>query len=517
MENKLDSARLNALIIITSGCTLSGILWGLMYFFLGFTLATIPPFIFSIVVGLSILHHKLTGKVNLLIFMQLFMILVIPTSLQWILGGFHNSGIVIIWGILAPFGAIIFQSIQKALFWIGLFLFAIITSLFLDTYLQSLTSYSHNSTITILLFYGMNLICVSLVTFIAIYYFSQNLYKEKQRESEYLYQLNRNVDELIKHIDFFSKGELQSRLSFNSKEETWTRLETGFNQSADLLSSTFSDIKSNSNSLNHILNKVSETLERMETEIHKNSDNIHKIENHITMIGKDIDGLIQSITESVGASQQNLLHAKESSFVIHNTVEKIENISQSVMQTDSLINILATSTSHIDRLIESIDEIAESTNLLALNASIEAARAGEYGRGFSVVASEIGKLTSKTTEITKNINEKIKEIKRGIRSVSENFQNTVVFANDGSAITKELNFSTNKVVTFSESLEKSMTTMEATGIARAEDLKNISASTLDVLGSLKEFIDELKILSGHSDGLKKGTLELQKSMSKFKI
>ncbi len=110
------------------------------------------------------------------------------------------------------------------------------------------------------------------------------------------------------------------------------------------------------------------------------------------------------------------------------TIADLGTISDSVNGVSSVVNLLAESGQRIGDIVSVINDIAEQTNLLALNAAIEAARAGEHGRGFAVVADEVRKLSDRTTAATSEIVEAIAEIRQSTeRSLEQiNVSTTVV-------------------------------------------------------------------------------------------
>ena len=293
-----------------------------------------------------------------------------------------------------------------------------------------------------------------------------------------------------------------------------------------------------SNNMNILLVTLQQAIIKAKITMSSNSDinkSMQISSDQITDIAQEQDKIVENVKllttkinselqESCDIAETSATYMKEDYAMLDmmittldSIVENINQVSQDEQHISSQMHDLAEQTNQIRSILEMIKDIADQTNLLALNAAIEAARAGEHGRGFAVVADEVRKLAERTQKSLSEIDATISIVVQSVSSASENIK-------DNSQKVVNLNENAIKISTMAnETKEKTSKSLNITNTAyekalsiskEIDNLTNGVEKAADLAHDNKKIADNLITVSRK---LNDSTLELEREINIFKV
>lgn len=338
---------------------------------------------------------------------------------------------------------------------------------------------------------------------IAIY----NGLNKKNNCHSYLEKIEHQFAENLPVVKQFALGDLTIRFNDEGQTEV-ANFFYEFNNSLASIRQMFINILEMVNTSTDLTQKISTDTESLYIGADQQSSQAGQIVSAIEQMANTIYDNTKNSDVASNKTQQSVQKANAGGEIVKQTVAGMQNIIQVVYDAASTIKNLGASSKQIGEIVQVIDDIADQTNLLALNAAIEAARAGEQGRGFAVVADEVRKLAEKTTKATKEISQMIKNIQNDTNAAvvsiekgsHEAEKGKVLSEKSGEALQEIIDIVTstvdviNNVATANEELSAAVEQV-------SESIQSINEVTTHSTSSIKHVADSAEDLNKHSQDL----------------
>lgn len=357
-------------------------------------------------------------------------------------------------------------------------------------------------------------------------------------------RLKNTFEFLLSNFSLFSSGKLSlaERINIKTGDEL-DEIGHYFNIFLEIISGLIKDIKNTVDKMKKISEIVASSNEEITASIQQISSSLENLNQEIGQTSQDIK-ILRDNTEAVNAMAENMESqtmmlkkiADESENIatagirgIENVLKTIEENIKSVGEINQRMVSLISASDEIVGFAGMINDVAEDTDLLALNASIEAARVGEMGKGFSVIAEEIRNLSNLSRDYLTKVNDILDKVKGSINEFKATTENTwgKISQNIGSLdsireslnkISQNIALTTNMTNQVSETIKEEVSNVSNVFVKLdniSKSISNVSATVEQISASTEQQMASLEEIATISQDLLNSSKELEKVILKY--
>ncbi|MFP4079952.1 MAG: methyl-accepting chemotaxis protein [Ectothiorhodospira sp.] len=289
------------------------------------------------------------------------------------------------------------------------------------------------------------------------------------------------------------------------------------NYAIDALRSLVTTINQTALQISNAAAKTQATALRLADASNRQASEITSASSAVTDMAGSIEQVSHSADASAEVAQKSVQIASKGALTVRKTIDGMDTIREQIQETSKRIKRLGESSQEIGDIVSLITDIADQTNILALNAAIQASSAGEAGRGFAVVADEVQRLAERSSNASKRIEALVKTIQADTREAVTSMEQSTANVVSGARLAFDAGDALAEIEGVSHQLADLIETISKAARQQSEVAQNIS-STMDVIQEItmqtSDGTNETAVSIGNLASL---SSELRRSVSGFKL
>ena len=320
---------------------------------------------------------------------------------------------------------------------------------------------------------------------------------------------------LLDEVSGVAEGDLTARAEVT--DDLTGAIADSFNMMITELRAIIQNVQQATLQVSSSANEIQATAEHLAYGSESQASQIIDTSAAIDEMSVSIQQVSENATTSATVSRQALNNAQRGTRAVQNTISGMQRIQEQVQETAKRIRRLGESSEEIGKIVELIEDIADNTAILALNASIQASMAGEAGSGFAVVAEEVEQLAEQATEATKQIGSLIRTIQSETLEAVQAMEITTQEVVSGSQLANEAGSALTEIETVSRQLSELIQSISLASQQQARGSETLARAMSEIAEVTQQTAAGTKQAAVSINNLTLLADELRGSVSRFRL
>ena len=345
-------------------------------------------------------------------------------------------------------------------------------------------------------------------------YFQQSQQRE-QVASQAIQVQNSAVLKLLDEIEPLQDGDLTVEASV---DEAFTgTIADAINSSIETLRRLVATIDGASNQVSSASKDAANTTRELAHTSESQAKDIAGATQSITLMAQSMETVSTDAKHSAEVAQRSIDIANSGTQAVQDTINGMDNIREQIQETSKRLKRLGESSQEISNIVSLINDIADQTNILALNAAIQASSAGEAGRGFAVVADEVQRLAERSTGAIKQVEDLVKTIQVDMHEAIISMEQTTTEVVDGAKLAENAGQALDQIEGVSNELAKLVNSISDTANQNANSAVHISQSMLTIEDVTRKTSSDANYIADAISSLADMSEKLKHQVSDFRL